>query len=190
MARSIILRFTAICATCQRALYPGQPAVWRSRGNVLCHTCHDGQVTIAPPPAPGSVAPAVLPPFSSSRCPCGAKATVTEAGQPFCVSCQQDARRAAAPAPSIVLGVDRMIRSAGPSPRLSELLEKAQTGLSSAELAELSATGSAAKLLVRLRSGARFVCAAYDAHRLCRALEESCMESVRDVLLAAAAGTQ
>lgn len=164
MARPIVLRFPAQCFDCGAQLAAGSVARWFGRGRVSCCGA----------PMPSSSAPSSSPTTPPTRLAPTPPAPSSPTTPP-----------APSPASSFASDADAVVRAAGDSPRVRELIGKAAAGLTASELAELSSSGSAHKLVVRLKSGARLAVHAYDAHHVVRCIEESCLDRVRDVLSAA-----
>jgi hypothetical protein len=180
MARSIVLRFDAVCHDCGSPLSAGTTARWFGKGRVSC--CGN------PATKPGDYSPAAVP-----TDPPRARPSLADriAANPY------NAPRPAFASP-LDAARDRETGSATrmqpnvPLSRVESLsvdtgvpVENLSAGLTAAHVATLATKTPNTRLLVRLQSGARLIVPALHAAHVVRCVEESCIDRVRDVALLA-----
>ena len=167
MARSIVLRFAAVCYDCGRSLSAGTTARWFGKGRV---SCCGGQR----PSNPGDYSPAAMPidPPRPQAVPAASSATPS----------QQVTNAPAGPnteeslPPGLRFGTDSLD---------AELAQAVRCGLNPTQLNRLAQVAPGQRLCVRLSSGARFVVTAQHAPHLLACITESCRDRIRDVMGAA-----
>lgn len=170
MARSIVLRFPAVCADCGRSLSAGTTARWFGRGRVSC--CGSPQTK------PGDFSPAAVqtdPPRQNGIVDFGRSARpVTSQTPPVSPERAKLNEMIAKLPPLEQCALDTGIP-----------IEALASGLSQAHVQALAASHPNMRLLVRLSSGARFIVPTLHAMHVLACISESCRDKIRDVSKAA-----